>query len=239
MLEEGKTVPQLALATFHAAKTGLERVPDDVGFTQTLTTIFSFIEAFQSKSPETSLRIKGFEISKDSSLFEYASAFKKQTSIATAQARARSDIGEIARNSFSEVLVKSVSGTAQSLFGTEISDSGRALQAHFKGTSLKTTMHEFFVVFTQRYLNYYLGRETPYHVGAGKTFANIADHTEFSKAFDLHIRQTVRITDEFTPGWFGKAKYERRLTHADVARFAHVAFKKISSEFERGAKISE
>jgi hypothetical protein len=239
MLEEGKTVPQLALATFHAAQTGLERVPDDIGFTQTLTTIFSFIEALQSKSPNASLRMNGFDISKGSSLFEYIAAFKKQAAIASAQARARSDIGEIARNSFSEVLIKSVSGTAQSLFGTEMSDSERALQIQFKGTSLKTTMHEFFVAFTQRYLNYYLGRETPYHVGAGKTFANIDNHTEFSKAFNLHIRQTVRITDEFTPGWFGKAKYERRLTHANIARFAHMAFRKISSEFERGAVTRE
>jgi len=46
----------------------------------------------------------------------------------------------------------------------------------------------------------------------------------------------VRIANEFTPGWFGKARYENRLSHQDVSGFAHVAFKKIRSEFERGAE---
>jgi hypothetical protein len=236
MLEEGITIPELASATFHAAQTGLSRVPEDTGFTQTLTTIFQFIDAIQSKSPITNLRRLGFDISESSSLFEFIAAFKKQAAGASAQARARSDIGEIARNSFAEVLIATANATTQSLFGELVDDGGRLLRAQLKGSSLGITMHEFFVAFTQRYLNYYLGRETPYHVGAGKAFANIDNHSEFTKAFDLHIRQTVRITDEFTPGWYGKARYEKRLSHADVTRFAHVAFKKISSEFERGAE---
>ena len=234
MLGEGKSIPELALATFHAAQTGLSRVPSDKGFIHTLTAIFSFVDALQSKRPVESLQKRGFDVSDDTSLFDWVAAFKRQAAKAALQAHARSDVGEIARNSFSDVLIRLAASTTPSLFEQEVAYGGRVLQTQLKGSSLQITMHEFFVAFTQRYLNYYLGRETPYHVGAGKTFANIDSHSAFGREFDLHIRQTVRITDEFTPGWYGKAKYEKRLTQADVARFAHVAFKKISSEFEQG-----
>ena len=62
----------------------------------------------------------------------------------------------------------------------------------------------------------------------------IAEHKEFNSALGLYIRQAVKITDEFTPGWFGKAQYEKNLNYASISRYAHVAFKKIISEIRWG-----
>ena len=95
-------------------------------------------------------------------------------------------------------------------------------------------MHDFYAVFTRRYVSYYLSRELSNHVGSGKKFRDLKEHSDFYKALDHHIRQTVRISDDFTPGWFGKARFEKRVSHDDVKKYAFVAFKKIRSEFKRG-----
>jgi hypothetical protein len=236
LLQLGVSADELAQATYWAAYTGLSRIPDDEGFTQTLTTIFRFIDALQSKNPVSALRQCGFDISDNASLFDYIGSFKEKASNAASVIRAKSDISEIAQDSFVQVLVTRAGSGIETLFGFDSNNVKNILQSSLKGKPLENTMHEFFVSFTQRYLNYYLGRELPAHVGAGKTFLNIDIHSEFGRAFDLYIRQTVRITDEFTPGWFGKARYEGRLSDENVARFAHVAFKKIRSEFKRGTE---
>jgi len=93
-------------------------------------------------------------------------------------------------------------------------------------------MHEFYAVFTRRYLTYYLSRELSNHVGPNKLLRNIDEHESFNHALDVYIRQTVRITKEFSPDWLGKAIYERRLSHESVTRYAHVAFGKIIGEFK-------
>lgn len=236
LLEQGASTDAIAEATFWAAYTGLSKVPEDVGFTQTLTTIFSFIDALQSKDPIGILRKKGFDVSADASLLDFVGSFQQRAASATAEVRARSDLAQIAQESFSQVLIGVAGSSMQTLFGLESGEAKKSLQTSLKGEKLGHTMHEFFTAFTQRYLNYYLGRELPAHVGAGRAFANIDRHSEFGKSFDLFVRQTIRITDEFTPGWYGKARYEQRLSHADVSKFAHVAFKKIRSEFRRGAE---
>ena len=232
LLDEGASVDELAQATFRAAQTGLKRVPDDPGFTQTLTVVFNFIDAIQSKSPLADLRKNGFDVGDGESLFDQVGGFRARAEQAAMAAHARSDIAEIARDSFAQVLLKSAGSSLQTLFGVESGDASRAFQTSLKGKPLGSTMHEFFATFTQRYLNYYLGREVPYHIGVGKAFSNTDRHSEFNPAFDLYVRQTVRIADEFTPGWFGKARWEQRLTHKEVSGFAHVAFKKIRSEFQ-------
>ena len=239
LLEQAVSLPELAQATFDAAQAGLARVPEDQGFTQTLTTIFEFIDGLQSKDPTAVLRQKGFIIPNDASLFDYISSFKERADAAISEVRLRSDVAEIAQNSFTQIVFEGVAPSLPTFFGAGPGDVQKALQADLKGQPLAKTMHEFFVTFTQQYLNYYLSRELPYHVGQGKTLPNINGHSAFNEALDLYIRQTVRITDEFTPGWFGKARYERRLSHESVSRFAQVAFMKIRSEFNRGAQANE
>ena len=238
LLDQGASVDEVAEATFWAAYAGLDRVPKDAGFTQTLTSIFKFIDSLQAKDPVAGLRKNGFTVSPDASLIDFVSGFQEHAARAAADVRARSDLAQIAQESFSKVLIDSAGSSMQTLFGVQTGDVAKALKSTLKGQQLGRTMHEFFVGFTQHYLNYYLGRALPAHVGVGKALANVDRHSEFGRSFDLFVRQTVRITDEFSPGWFGKAKWEGRLTHIEVAKFAHTAFKKIRSEFKRGAKSS-
>jgi hypothetical protein len=235
-LANGDPVEKVAETTYWAADTGLAKVPQDVGFTQTLTVIFGFVNAIQSKNPDAALRKAGFEVPDGASVFDYINSFKEKASAAAVRERARSDIAEIAQDSFAKVLVKTAGAASPSLFGDDSAQTRTALHENLKASAIGGTMHEFFASFTSQYLNYYLGRETPYHVGPGRTFANLQEHSQFARDFDLSIRQTVRIADEFTSGWLGKAQWEGRLSPDDVSKYAHVAFKKIRSEFKRSVK---
>jgi len=231
LLEEAATVPELANASLAAARSCLQRVPEDPGFTQALTSIFKFIESARSDDFEAALLQNGFSVRHDASLFDVISGLKEKIDQDLNRNRVKSDISEIAQNSFTETLFKSVSTETASLFETTAKTLQNSLRRQLTGGRFKLLMHEFLSLFTRRYLNYYLSRELSNHVGPGSRFQNIDEHKEFNRAFDLYVRQAVRIADEFTPGWFGKAQYEKRLTHASVSRYAHVAFKKIVKEF--------
>lgn len=235
LLENAADVSDLANATYHAAENSLAAVPNDEGFTRTLTTIFQFVDAFHAKNPDADLRRKGFEIG-EGSVFDYIAAFRQKAQREVADLRSRSDVAEIAQDAFTSAVFGSTSPALLSLFGTTKTDVRQALTNDLRGKRFERVMHEFFVGFTNRYLSYHLSRELSNHVGIGKGIANVDAHSEFAKAFELHVRQTVRITDDFVPGWFGKARWEKRLTHEEVAKFSHIAFKKISGEFGRGAQ---
>ena len=191
LLQRGASVEELANASFKAAQTGLSRVPNDPGFTQTLTTVFQFIDALQSGNPISSLRRQGFDIKAGASLFDFVGSFKERATEAANSARARSDIAEMARDSFAQVLMRSAGSSLQTLFGVESKDAQKTLQSSLKGKPLGSTMHEFFSTFTQRYLNYYLGRAVPSFVGSGKTFANTESHTEFRR---MRLPQRLAVT---------------------------------------------
>lgn len=232
LLENGADLPELADASFHASLTGLQRVPSDPGFLSVLHSIIELAEASRKKNLKSGLLKAGIDSSVHSSSFRFISAVAGKLSDSLSQVYPRSDVGKIAQDAFVESLTRQVRGKAGSLFGD--AESAKSLTAAFRGNQFKSLMHEFYSVFTSRYLSYYLSREMPHHVGSGKRFANLDEHDGFNREFDLYCRQRVRITDEFTPGWIGKAIYDGDTGADAVRRYAHVAFKKLAREFERG-----
>lgn len=232
LIENGADLPELAEASFHASLTGLQRVPSDPGFLSVLNAIVELAEASQQKSLKTGLIEAGIGSEAHSTSFGFLSAVAAKLAEGLGQVFPRSDVGKIAQDAFVESLTRQVRGKAGSLFGD--AETAKSLTAAFRGTHFKSLMHEFYSGFTSRYLSYHLSREMPHHVGSGKRFANLDEHEGFNREFDLYCRQTVRITDEFTPGWIGKAIYNKATGPDAVARYAHVAFKKLASEFERG-----
>ncbi len=234
LLENGANLHELANASFRASLTGLDRVPADPGFLSVLNEIIGLATASREKDTESALRQAGIDSAAQTSSFGFLSAVAQRFSDQLSQVYPRSDVGKIAQDAFLESLTKNVKGKTGSLFGE--TEDAKSLTAAFKGNQFKLLMHEFYAGFTSRYLSYYLSRELPHHVGGGKRFANIDEHSEFTRQFDLYCRQMVRITDEFTPGWIGKAIYEGDTGAEAVRRYAHVAFKKLASEFRQGGR---
>lgn len=233
LLETGNDVPDIAHASMEAVQSGLKNVPNDPGYQQALVSVFHFIDSLQSPDPIRSLKANGFDIPADPLILDYVGSFKRKVDRDLAFQKTRSDISEIAQNSFTETLIKSVTAS-QSLFQVGAGEVLTTLKRQFTGRFFKTFMHEFFTGFTRRYLQSYLSRALPGYIGPNRPFESMDSHKAFNEAFDLYIRQTIRITDEFIPGWYGKTRFEGRLTSESVTRFAHAAFRKISSEFDRG-----
>ncbi|MEW6584951.1 MAG: hypothetical protein AB1442_04990 [Nitrospirota bacterium] len=234
LLEANGEVPEIARASLEAIQYGLKKVPDDPGFCQTLTAVFDFTNSLQSPDPAGSLWEKGFDLPANPLVLDYVAAFKRKVDKELSAHKTRSDLSEMAQNAFTDTLVKSAT-TSESLFRITHKEAQTILKRQFAGQNFKSIMHEFFTGFTSRYLQSYLTRALPGYVGPNRQFGSMDSYKSFNDAFDLHIRQTVRITDDFVPGWYGKARFEGRLTPDSVTQFAYVAFKKIRGEFERGA----
>ncbi len=236
LLEEGAPLPELADASLDASLTGLNRIPKDPGYLQVLNSIIELAAASREKDLSSSLYDSGINEADQTSSFGFLSAISRKVSDNLGQVYPRSDVGKIAHDAFLSALTKQVKEKSGSLFGEH--ETAKSLTEPFRGNRFKSLMHEFYSGFTTRYLSYYLSRELPHHIGQGKRFANLDGHAEFSRQLETYCRQTVRIADEFTPGWVGKAIYEKKIGHEEVSRYAHVAIKKIISEFQRSGQGS-
>jgi len=119
LLEEEADLSQIADASIEAAQSGLQKVPNDLGFTITLTDIFQFIESARSKDLVNTLWERGFPVPEKTTLFDLISSLRQKTDVDLTTNKARSDISEIAQNAFSEVLLKHASTQLPSLFEIE------------------------------------------------------------------------------------------------------------------------
>lgn len=233
LLEERASAPDIADACLEAAEAGIKRIPKDQGFLHALTTIFEFADAVRSPNMVESLSQKGFKLPNDPSLFDLVGSMKDRVDEVIHSAAAKSDVGEIAQNSFSESLYSFASSELPNLFGNTPENEREVVKRQFTGNRFRDLMHDFYSNLTRRYLMYHLSRELPKYIGAGRRFANLDEHSEFGKAFNTYVRQSVTITEEFTPGWFSKARWEGSITHDSVSRYAYIAFKKILKEFSK------
>lgn len=239
LLENEADTDLIAQKSFSAIDRGLSKISADAGFTHVLTDILQFADRAASGDSASFFAQSGMSASEISSPLQVVALLREAADKTLRQARCKSDLSELAQNSFSEAFLSHVRNQLPTLFTATKDDLKGALKRVSSGKPFQALMHDFYSVFTRRYVSYYLSRELSNHVGTGKKFRDLQEHTDFYKALDHHIRQTVRISDDFTPGWFGKARFEKRVTHEDVTRYAFIAFKKIRSEFKVGVKSDE
>jgi len=233
LLMQGADLSELANASFDASLTGLNRVASDPGFLKILNSIIELAAASRESDLKTSFYKAGVEEGSQTSSFAFISQIANNLSNQLDQIYPRSDVGKIAQDAILISLSRQIKGKTKSLFGDP--ENIKSLSESFRGNKFKLLMHDFYSGFMSKYLSYHLSREIPHHVGNNKRFGNLDDHTEFTNHLDLYCRQTVRITDDFTPGWVGKAIYEDKVGPEAVSRYAHVAFEKLISEFKRSA----
>lgn len=231
-LVAGADVEYVADATLAAVESGLRRLANDPGFVCVLTETFNFAAGFRTKDPDASLKSSGFDLPPDQSVYGYLAALSERINSRMSTEAARTTPGEIARHSITQALNQATAEASSDLFG-EVS-STRALKQQSSPSNFGKLMHEFFATFTHRYLNHHLAKELPQLLGRTDRLPDLPSQSAFNREFELYVRQTVRITDEFTPGWFGKANWQGKLDTESVGRFAHVAFKKIRTDFRKG-----
>lgn len=239
--KENTSTAEIAAASFDASQKGLQKAAADVGLIHSFWLLTQVITASQGKNFVSDLRAAGIDVSHSPSLLEITTAFTKAFDSHLRQVKNRSDIGEMAQMAATETITAFVGRETQSLFGTTTEDIRSAFRQLATNKQFGLLSREFFSRFTQRYLSYFLSRELSNHVGSGKRFSSISDHTEFKRALEGHCHQAAEIVEKFSGGWFSKTNYfEGQISQEKTAGYVYVALKKLRAELtKRGETDNE
>lgn len=231
--DSGADVGHVASVTIEAAEAGLQRAARDQGFAQTFWLLTQVTLAARRDDFVASLRASGLTLPNQPTLFDLLGSFSDCVDAKIRGWGGRSDFGEIAQLSAQETLASLCGSQIGTLFGTPTEDLQKALKAFSTTNTFGALAHTFFATFTSRYLKSFLSRELSNHVGSGRRFADLSQHTKFNKALDLHCRQTAQIIQAFAGSWYSQTEFETGITSEKARDFVHVALKKIRSELQR------
>jgi len=195
LLEEGAELSSIVQASLHAADAGLRQIPNDPGFCSVLTNVFQFVDAVRSEEVTQALWEKGYKVESKASVLDYLSSLGTKIDRDLSHKFIRSDVSEICQDAFTETLLNRTTANLPSLFESSSEQVHKSLKQSLSGKNFSGLMHDFFTTFTHRYLQYYLSRELPRHIGSGGYFDNLESHVIFNDALNLFVRQSVRIAD--------------------------------------------
>lgn len=227
----------VADATMDAATRGLEIASRDEGLRHTLWLLTQITLAARQPDFAGALRQIGVPVPDSPGVFDIVGGFSEAVDDHLRRAGDRTDIGEMAQMAAAETLTALCSSKAASLWETTAVDVKEAVRSFSTQGGFSDLAHDFFSRLTQRYLTYHLSRELSVHVGPGKRFSDISQHTEFLDHLNTSCRQAALIVKEFAGGWYSKTNYESGITPIKARNFAWVALKKIRAELKvRGGR---
>jgi hypothetical protein len=227
-------VGQIADASADAAEHSLEGASRDEGLSYAFWLLTQIPQA--ARQPDFSRRLwaLGLTVSDRPTLLEIVAAFTRAVDSRVSERGKRSDLGEIAQHAASETIATLAGRDLPSLFGANASDVQRALARLGTSDRFAIVARDFFSRLTSRSLGYFLSRELSKHVGPGKRFGAINEHSAFNAALDLHCREASRIIKGFSGDWYGKRLHEQReITPLEARKFAHIVFRKLRAELRR------
>lgn len=234
LLEEGARTADLAAATLKASERKLKEASDDLGLQYSYWLLTQLPQAARERDFVGQLRDLDFEIPDNPGFFDFLAAFSRAVDSRIDRERAHSDVGEIAQSAAAETLTALCGQEIGSLFGTETSELREALKRFSNPKYFRSLSTEFFSRFTRRYLTYFLSMELSNHVGGDRRFADINEHVEFNREFDLHIRQTAKIVEKFSEDWYSKNIRAGEISLQEASKFIYVALQKIRRDLKRG-----
>jgi hypothetical protein len=231
LLRFGGPSAELADATAHAAEKELEGAKGDPALVQAVWLLTQLPLAARSSQFAARLVELGLEGGTERSLLDLISSFSRaidrhvESSIAP-----RTDLGELARQAATEALASVIGSRLPTLFETTAYDVKLELARLGSKAGFALLAREFFARLTQKFLEYYVSRELPQHVGPGKFVPTIESQIEFRRALETHCWEASFIVEQFAGGWFSKANYLGRLTPNATQNFVDYALKKVRDE---------
>jgi hypothetical protein len=235
LIAGGADVEQVAAASADAAETGLERASDDIGLAHAFWLLTQIPLAARQTDFLRRLRALGLDgLPAEPTLIEIVAAFGRAVDRHVHVSGGRTDLGEMAQHAASETLTSLAGRELPSLFGPAAADVQLALAKLGTSDRFSVTTRDFLSRLTNRSLGYFLSRELSTHVGPGKRFATIGEHSEFNAALDQHCREASRIINKYSSDWYGKTLFEKKeITQDDARKFARVTFKKLRAELRK------
>ena len=223
-------VDEIAERTLRAAEGGLARAEYDLGLRFTFFLLAQIALASRDRQWIPILHRMGIELPPEGSLLELTVAIHKAIDEYVSRHSRPTDISEIAQQAAGEAIAELAGPNVQALFGT----GSEELRLAVRGMSTKKGFGElgqrFFGRFLFRYLNFYLSRATPTHVGS--TFRDIHDVTTFNNLLSLHCEQSARIVKDYCGEWYSKTEYKRGITIDRASEFIPRAIRKLRSELK-------
>lgn len=238
LIEHGAGAAQVANETIRAAKQSLESASDDPRFVSAFWLLCQIPLAARSDDFNAALRDLGVEVPDGPSLLDIATAISP--ALDQQDARRRTDLGEIAELSASEILIEHIGDQIGGLFDPTPAQVQKALRDMGTMGGFSRFQRAYFARIAERLLDYYLSRELPNHIGDGSRFATLADCAAFTSALHLHCTEASRIIEDFSGEWFSKRNWVKGgIAPRDASGFVHVAMQKMSSELRAGASDAE
>lgn len=141
-------------------------------------------------------------------------------------------ISEVALNSFTEVLTRVSIGETQSIFGSSFEDVRKTIRKYKSPEGFAELARIYFSSFLNRFLQYYLSRETSNLISPKHGFQNIGHLNSFDESIKTYSFQSSKVIEDFAGGWFSKKKWLGELNENEIKSFLYVAFKKLKAELD-------
>jgi hypothetical protein len=143
---------------------------------------------------------------------------------------------ELASLALRRALSETVGQQGPSLFGSSVDDLQRACRTYSTRAQFGSLARRFFGDFLARTLRYFVDRELSNHVGGASRLSNVAESLEFTQALDSYARQSARIVEQFSAGWYSKHNWESRgeVSRDEAQGFTAYALRKLRMELKHG-----
>jgi hypothetical protein len=231
----GGDVAQVAAATSKAAESGMSAAALDPAVRHAFWLLTQVPTAAKSDNFADNLRRLGIYAGATPTLPDICSGLLEAVDRQVQSATERTDFGELAQLSAVESLNAVAEGEMPGLFGPTYTaeDTHLALRNMARPTMFAVLARDFFARLTRHYLDYYLSRELPNHIGVGARFPSLADYYDFDDALERHCRETSLIIRQYAADWFSKYTFEGGIDPPRAGSFVHEAFGKIREELAR------
>lgn len=140
-------------------------------------------------------------------------------------------LNQIALESFKSAIHSTITRESASLFGCTPETIQQAFKKYSTSTQVGYLGRELFGQYVNKAFSYALEKELATSIGANNKFRNSHDIQEFNRRLTTYCRETSKIVEQFSGGWYGKHGFIGDLKDKDKARgFTNYAVTKLLSE---------
>jgi hypothetical protein len=235
LLRLGASASEIASITANAAENSLASSASDPGLRHAFWLLTQLPLAARSADFTARLLQLGMDVGREPSLLTLAAQFNQSIDARIRVARAKSDLGQMAKLAATEALTTVLAADLPRLFDTSGEDVRYALGKLAAPDRFGKLSRDFFARLVNRNLEYFISRAIADHIGPGRGMRSIANYAAFRQALARHCYESALIVETFSGEWYSKANWKGGITKAKVAGFTYVAFKKLREELRRRA----
>jgi len=226
---------EIVAATARAAEHTLAQATSDPGLRHSFWLLTQLPLA--ARSPDFAARLRDLNVYAGSAptWLSLSAAFQDAVDAKTRRARGKTDLGEMAQLAAAEALTTVLAADLPGLFETTSKDVRYTLGKLAAPDRFAKLSRDFFALLVNRNLEYFLSRALADHIGPGRNFGSLGEHTAFREALAQRCYEAALIVEAASGEWYSTTNWQGGITPAKAAGFIHVAFRKLREELQRRA----